>query len=580
MRQRRGILGRPKMLAGAAAGILALGSSARALVSSNAGPNVFDGVNINQLVGADRFYWNGYWGSRAVIANVEAGHIWNGHETLSRLDTYFNDPSIDTGTRQYDWHATMVGHCLGGQGILYGWTINDFNTAAWYGMAPEAQIWSGAIASKWNADPNPQYEFTGSFEITSQSFIYGYKTPMQTGINGRKADVINSSWGFEEPTGSADETKIIDALAYANHTTVVLAAGNHDGGTAQVYGPASGYNSIVVAALAPDTGSQPYMTPATFSNAGPNDYLNPKAKLNQVTPGVRATVSIAAPGDNLTLAFYSGVTGGHTSGTDFLDGSGQYYYPDMGGTSFASPIVAGGAGLLVDLGYDRFGGGTSIDGRVIKAVLLNAADKTLGWNNGQHVVNGVITTSQSLDYNVGAGRLNLDRAYDQYTAGTTDLPGLRGGIVPKMGWDFGEVSVGAPTDYYISERLVTGYKLTATLDWFVNRQFDETTQSAADVQFDDLDLQVWSVVDSLPSSLIAESASAYNNVEHLWFDLPADGFYMLRVSWYGENYDMPGSTPNADQFGLAWAVTVPEPGGMVVIAIAGALLVRRRRLRS
>jgi len=36
--------------------------TAQAIVSSNADPtSIFNGVNINQLVGAETFYANGYW---------------------------------------------------------------------------------------------------------------------------------------------------------------------------------------------------------------------------------------------------------------------------------------------------------------------------------------------------------------------------------------------------------------------------------------------------------------------------------------------------------------------------------------
>src|SRR5262245_57539911 len=38
-------------------------------------------LNVNTFLGADRFYSNGLTGSNAIIANVEAGYIWQGHET-------------------------------------------------------------------------------------------------------------------------------------------------------------------------------------------------------------------------------------------------------------------------------------------------------------------------------------------------------------------------------------------------------------------------------------------------------------------------------------------------------------------
>ena len=87
----------------------------RAIVSSNADPtSIFNGVNVNQLVGAETFYNQGYYGANAVIANVEAGFIWNGHETLGKVTTFIADPSVVQSPTPYDFHATMVGEVLAG----------------------------------------------------------------------------------------------------------------------------------------------------------------------------------------------------------------------------------------------------------------------------------------------------------------------------------------------------------------------------------------------------------------------------------------------------------------------------------
>lgn len=542
------------------------------IVSSNAGPNVFDGVNINSLVGADRFYAAGYWGGNAIIANVEAGHIWDGHDTLIGRVGQFVQLSDLSGQRQYDWHATMVGHVLGGAGWGYGLIIGEFNLATWYGLAPAAELWSGSISTGWV--PDPPYDYTGRFNISEQSVMHVLDAVASSGIGGRRADVLNCSWGLDDPAGQAWETLVIDGLARAARITVVLAAGNHETGTAQVGGPASGYNSIAAAALAGDMTVPVYGAVATFSNTGPNDYYNPKDKTT--LPAARAAVDLAAPGDNLTLAFYGGLTGGHISGSDPTAGNNTYYIRDMGGTSFAAPIIAGGAALLVDLARDRFGTPESVDGRVIKAVLLNSADKPAGWTNAPFLADGVLTTTRGLDYASGAGAMNLDRAFDQFTAGTADLPGEGGGTIKRIGWDFGLAAENAPVEYLFDESLHAGQVMTATLTWFVNRTTDVAGLTAADVQFSDMDLQVWRQ-DGADWNLVAQSASGYNNVEHLWFALPADGNYQLRVVWFGENYDLAGLA-NEEYYAVAWSV-VPEPGTIALLAVGATALIARRRIR-
>jgi subtilisin family serine protease len=588
---------------------LGCSADARAIVSSNAdSSSIFNGVNINQLIGAETFYQNGYWGTSAVIANVEAGYVWNGHDTLSQVSSYVCDSSV---TGQYDFHATMVGQVLVGQlpqlSVNYGsftitynapdtyWFQGTFsdgtavNCSAFTGIAPSASLISAAIATSWNYGSE---EYSGSFNVSNQSLLYAYKTVMQTGttVNGVTctADVINSSWGDSSShTGSDSSTLVIDALAYATHKTVVLAAGNSGEESDPAVGePAAGYNGISVASLSSDTSTPVYSSASSFSSRGPISFYNPKT--GETIVNARAGVSIAAPGDNLTLAAYCGLTGGHSSSyTDPTSGSGGYYFIDAGGTSFASPIVAGGAALLVDAGKSRFGTEASIDGRIIKAVLLNSADKTADWDNGQKLVAGVVSTKQALDYSVGAGIVNLSRAYTQYTSGTTDLAGLIGGNVQTTGWDFGEVTEGTPNDYYLTGKLESG-KLAVTLDWFVDRQLVEstaedgtTTTEGTDVKFANLDLEVWLAVNGIPTELVAESSTLYDNVEHLYFDILSEGYYMLRVEYTDNVYEMT-DTADVAAYGLAWSV-VPEPSTIVLLVSAagcGAFLYWCRRKQA
>ena len=74
--------------------------------------------------------------------------------------------------------------------------------------------------------------------------------------------------------------------------------------------------------------------------------------------------------------------------------------------------MAGGAALLDSASYNTPAlavNPNSRDARVIKAVLMNSADKIPGWNNGEipHPNGfGGVRTTQSLDYNSGAGAMN------------------------------------------------------------------------------------------------------------------------------------------------------------------------------
>ena len=585
--------------------LLSLASAeVEAIVGSTSGTHPpFNGAYVNDVVGATTFYNLGFGGSRAVVANIEAGAIWNGHETLvGRVSQYLADPGIVTagGTQlgQFDWHATFVGQAIGGTGQF---TYQD-------GIAPTSQLWSGSIATAWI--PTAGSDYTGSFDITDASFFYPYVTAMRTGIvtggTTRRADVVNSSWGYGDSAGQVTETIAIDALALEGKVVTVMAAGNEGPTANTVGGPASGYNGIAAAALTGDELTPPFSVVADFSSRGPGDFYNPATMVT--IPNVRPTVDIAAPGDPLTMAFYGGLTGGHTSGTDGTNGAGTYYIPNMGGTSFAAPVVAGGASLMVDAGrlfVDAAVAPTEmLDPRVIKAALLAGAEQPASWTNGQATVNGVITTTQALDHASGAGILDLDSTYRVYVGdpfsttiggfttvyagiGTTlGVPGTGGGTGLELrGWDLGGVlsdadaTSGRVNVYQLGTPLAAGDTLTASLTWFADRTVGSTLASAADVSLSDLSLEVWRD-DGGAGSLVARSIATYSTTEFLRFAVAEAGVYSLHVAGLDQIYNL-AETPVTDTtYGVAWnVVPVPEPTTAVLAAIglAAAVALPRRR---
>ncbi|MEP0841469.1 MAG: S8 family serine peptidase, partial [Phycisphaerae bacterium] len=364
---------------------------------------------------------------------------------------------------------------------------------------------------------------------------------------------------------------LIDALVAANGQTYVCSAGNAGPGANSLTPPASCYNTLAVAALAgPD-----YTAVAGFSSRGGSDYYNPVTR--QTVAGARATVDLAAPGQMLLVATYNGAA------------SAADAYVVGQGTSFASPLVAGGAALLVDVGYDRFGGGSAVDGRVVKSVLQNAARPTHGWDNGtRRGADGVWRTTQALDFAAGAGAVDLERGFHQFTDGTTDVPGLGGGEVRPTGWDFGRVDADGFVEYRL-EALPAG-TFRGTLNWWVRRSatfrpwgHDYDLAGAGDDSFVNLDLQLWRLTGDGPADrvLVGASESLYNNTELLAISLAEAGRYALRVLWAGVHYDRLGTADGVD-FGLAWwGEPVPEPAGLVLIlALTGRFVVPRRGPRK
>lgn len=551
------------------------------LVSSYGGTNLFNGVYINEVIGANAFYNQGFGGQRAVIANIEAGTIWGGHETLQgRVSQVLYDPSI-TGTQlgQTDWHATFVGHALAGTGP---YTVQD-------GIAPLAQLWSGAIATAWSGAPLEQY--VGSFSITESSFLYPYRTSMVTGVNGVRADVINSSWGFEDPTGSSAETIAIDAMLRSSGVIGVFSAGNSGPLGNTVGAPGSGYNGITVGALTNTELRPVYDTVADFSSRGWSQAYNPQ--MDVVLNNARATVDLVAPGDNLTMAFYGGLTGGHVAGSDPTAGSGQYYIPNMGGTSFSAPIVAGAAALMVDAAK-AFGIAEMTHPLVVKAALMAGATPTQGWNNGQYLDGSVIRTSQALDLAAGAGALNLEKTHAIYVGNslllapsiyatdglnTLGVAGTSGaGNLAAQGWDLGAIQGGANL-YTMAGVMAAGSQFSAVLTWYAARGFDVALSSAEDIALSNLSLELWCLDQNLGDRLVGRSESPWGTSEHLRFTLADTGQYQLRVVWEGQNYQTAAAPDLLTDYGLAWSITpIPEPSvpGLICLSLIVSFTRRKR----
>ena len=522
-------------------------------------------VNIAEVIGATRFYDAGIAGQNTMAWVVDGGLAWSGHDALTNLS--MTTQSADAVSTP-DGHATACAMLLGGRptGTLY-----------WYqlGMAPFTTLGSAAIATQINEN--------GSFETSGTSVSYGFQ---QAALWG---DVVSASIGVTpDPAGLDTMTGLVDSLAITRPWTTFIAAAGNSGTAAtaagrSLGGPASGYNSIAVGALGNPTA---FDQRADFSSRGPLPTAWWDGSTIYTAPGTdaRAGVDIVAPGVDLVSAAYAidPETGQYAP---------YYYYIGLAGTSFATPLVAGGATLLVSAArsMNEFIGvaDAARTNVVVKSVLLNSASKPAGWDNGQTLVDGVVTTTQALDYDVGAGSLNLARAFDQYVSGNRDVVGLLSGStasVRPIGWDLGTITLGDTTGYDFAVADPLNTTLNVTLTWNRSRTWDQSLDNGngdyRDVAQADLDLSVWDVTTAGTATLVASSASLVNTTEHLSFILPALGQYRVSVD-YGQNlFDLSpaGSSYTTQDYGLSWAV-VPEPSAAVLAAagIAGIWACRRRR---
>ena len=198
------------------------------------------------------------------------------------------------------------------------------------GMAPDAQLYSGATSTQWKGK-----HYAASNPSTTVKFDQ-FRRAFSTGMNaaGRRADVINSSWGIGRRV-ARDRTRWRLALMDSPiriHARCLLSVPAITGRVLTKYvSPASAYNNMSVAALGPNP---PYSRPAIFSSGGPNDYADP---VNGTANDARQVVDIAAPGENLSSAYYGGETGGNgTTDNPAVSGSGPTGPPSgpAGGPDF------------------------------------------------------------------------------------------------------------------------------------------------------------------------------------------------------------------------------------------------------
>ncbi len=532
---------------------------------------------VNDVTGWRDFFDAGYRGASTTIGNIEGGNIWFGHEVFQRpagltstLTTYTNGAA--GSLNQLDFHATTVGHVLAGTGYVKGSNPASF-TYAGLGMAPYASVISAAVATEFSTTD------LGAFEVTTESIITPFKA-LFTGTGVTRADVINSSWGGSgDPSASTPEFLAIDGLARQNPSVAFVASAGNSG-SAQVGVPAACFNGIAVGSL----GGTDFLHPSAFSSRGLVDFYNPATGVTHAA--ARVAVDLAAPGEQLFLAAYLGNTGSiGAAAPEYAQTPSptNLYFRNMDGTSYAAPIVAGGIALLKDVAkthpWLNFNGNPlAFDTRVVKSVLMAGAQKTVGWDNGQSLINGVHVTTQALDPATGAGAMDLSGSTKVFYFGTRDVAGSGGGQIASSGWDAGTINLNGVTDYKFEAPFAQDFSLTVSLNWFTVRDFNDLTNQGADLGFSNLNLELWQLRGGLFTTLIGRSATLYNNAEFLRLDALAAGEYGLRVRFDGTLFDLTPTGILSETYGLAWrAADIPEPSVNAAIAVALLLVVRRRR---
>jgi hypothetical protein len=361
------------------------------------------------------------------------------------------------------------------------------------------------------------------------------------------ASLLNMSLGYfnADTSGNSKLSAMADYMAFGLRLPMTISAGNAGNNANHLpQGPGDAFNVFSVAS---SSKASNWSRIVSSSSYGPTTDLRDKPE-------------ISAPGDQIVTAQQ------HTSG-----------FSTWSGTSFAAPNTAGVLAAALDYGFSH---GISVDPLVLKASLLNTAEKILDRNgaswspNAASTVGGVYIVTSPLNASAGAGQVDGLQFATQYMSGQ-----YAPGNVSAVGWDLDNVGASV-LDYHLGQ-LATGSTLRTTLNWFRhvgwtdaggNGIIDSADSFPVVATLANLDLFVYR-----DNQLIAESVSTRDNVEELYLTNILAGDYDIHVSRIS-------GTGNSEQFGLAWSsIAVPEPGILLLAASAGVLVLgtaRRDRARQ
>jgi len=402
------------------------------------------------------------------------------------------------------------------------------------GYSEHASVIAGII---WGYDGGAWYDGVGEFEYRgiapgvtvdiydAKWFIY--KQVLETEREPWGSDVVSISWGSD-----ADDLitqwwqRGIDALVEQGAAVVIAGCGNGSDEFRSISKPSSGYNIISVGA-ATSLGSYPgclsFVGPPRlgYSNFGPTD--DGRCKPDIIAPGL-----CLAPG---------------SGGDDEYNYSGN----SIGYSSFAVPQVVGVAALLIDAARKN-GLVDGDDPRVVRALLLNGANKLIGWHKG--LCGGDDDSDVPLDYQQGAGLLDAGDSYRQLVGGRYDENKSAG----NDGWDMGRVSLN-PDDpnsekiYYLPEPLAADSYLAVTLCWYRHYAAERFYRPE---KLGVLSLELWLVDESGQFvKRLDHSTSDKDNLQHIYYHAQCQCRAAIVVAGGGAEQNQ---SSGYEVYGLAYGV--------------------------
>jgi serine protease AprX len=272
-------------------------------------------------VGAEQAWAQGITGKGVGVAVIDSGISgdiadFKNADGSSRVTNVIANPGASTPN-------DVVGHGTHVAGIVAGNSKNrtDANQGRYQGIAPDADL----VAIKTSDDNG---ESTVLDVINALQFVVDHKDELNI-------KVVNLSVSSDTPSSYEDDP-LDAAVEFAWHAGIVVvsAAGNRgDVADATQYAP--GNDPFVISVGATDEAN----------TANPADDAIASFSSRGVTQDGFAKPEVFAPGAKITAPLAGGSAFAALAPVTSIFGGGQYVR--IGGTSMASPVVAGAAALLL-----------------------------------------------------------------------------------------------------------------------------------------------------------------------------------------------------------------------------------------
>lgn len=282
---------------------------------------------------------------------------------------------------------------------------------------------------------------------------------------------------------------------------------------------------------------------------GANNNSNPAVLLAQPTLLVYAYNTIVAGRSD--GAHSRGQTNSAVGGSTY--GSGRYR-PDIvtpsSVTSTSTARISSAAALL----HEGVAGTDGARSEVIKAMLMAGATKS-EFANWTDPTTGLVnswnrTQTRPLDDVFGAGELNIYNSYLIERGGKQSASASQPtSTVGSYGWDY-KAKEDVANDLYYNFQIADGSTaadFSILLAWnakITDTNDDPNVFTPTEPVVQNLDLQLYNSTASFMGSLLDQSISTVDNVEHIYLNSLGPGTYTLKVSG-AANWD----------YGLAWRMT-------------------------